>query len=224
MIIGNAKQLRQVGDNTSCEINGEDLSRVHKTKYLGIQIDESLNWDAQYKVVKKKLKAGLASLRKLRDILPQSKLAQVYKALFESHLRYANAIWGHILSTNLDHLQTLQDRALKLIQSANIKDGWTYNWLNVRSLITYDKLLMTYKIVNGQCPEKLKGKFKLISQISNYQARNSDPLQIPRPRLEITKKSFSYSAVKSWNNLPTTIRGIDSLRVFKTSLKTHLET
>ena len=36
MVIGNAKQLRQVGDNITCEINGEDLSRVHKTKYLGI--------------------------------------------------------------------------------------------------------------------------------------------------------------------------------------------
>ena len=222
MIIGNAKQLKQLGDNFKCEINGEQLTRVHNTKYPGIQIDECLNWDAQYKIIKKKLKAGLASLSKLKDILPQSKLVQVYKALFESHLRHANVIWGNLSNTNLTHLQTLQDRAFRHIQSARCSDGWICDWLDVHSMIRYDKLVMTYKILNRECPEKIKNVFKFRSEISNYQTRNSDALQVIRLRLELTKKSFCYSAAKSWNNLSKNNRGINPMPKFKKYLKAHL--
>ena len=65
---------------------------MHNIKYLGIQTNEGLNWDAQYKVAKMKLKVGLAAHSKLKDILQQSKLSQVYKALLESHVRYAEVI------------------------------------------------------------------------------------------------------------------------------------
>jgi len=44
------------------------------TGYIGNNIDEGLNWEEQYKTVKKKLKEGINSLRKLKDILPQRKL------------------------------------------------------------------------------------------------------------------------------------------------------
>ena len=55
-------------------------------KYLGIQTDECHNWDAQYIVVRRKLKTGRTVLSMLKGISPQSKSAEVYKALFESHL------------------------------------------------------------------------------------------------------------------------------------------
>ena len=45
-----------------------------------------------------KLAFGLSSLKKLKDVLPQSKLCDVYHALFESHLRYGFVVWGGIFS------------------------------------------------------------------------------------------------------------------------------
>ena len=92
-------------------LNNEVIKRVDKTKYLGIHIDESLNWKDQYKTIKNKLKGGLSSLRKLKNILPQRKLAQVYKALFEIHLRYDNIVWSALSNTKLSQLQRLQTRA-----------------------------------------------------------------------------------------------------------------
>ena len=38
----------------------------------------------------------------------------------------------------------------------------------------------------------------------------------------IGQRSFSYSAPKQWNSLPSDIRHIQSAHVFKTALKTHL--
>ena len=42
--------------------------------------------------MKKKVAGGLAAMKKLKGILPQSMLFQVYEALVESHLRYADVV------------------------------------------------------------------------------------------------------------------------------------
>ena len=68
-------------------INGSELNRVLKTKSLGVIVDTNPNWDGPFKVVKGKIFAGHSSLRKRRNILPQSKLCNVYQAVIQSHLR-----------------------------------------------------------------------------------------------------------------------------------------
>ena len=60
---------------------------------------------------KAKVKSGLSALQRLKDTLPQSKLAAVYLAWTESYLRYGNIIWSCISDTKPDNLQTLQSRA-----------------------------------------------------------------------------------------------------------------
>ena len=126
------------------------------------------------------VKCGLSSIRKLKDILPQSKLEQVYRALVESHLRYGNELWGSLSDTKLNHLQRLQDRARTLIESSNVKDGWTCNWPSVSNLIKYDKAVLAYKIMNNLCPNSLQGKFTMRSQISAYATRNCQDIDIPK--------------------------------------------
>ena len=49
---------------------------------------------------------------------------------------------------------------------------------------------MIYKIINGLCPDNLKGRLATRSQISNYSTRNYLDLDIPRQNLEFSKKSF----------------------------------
>ena len=67
MIIGHKRQLNRVdGDLPDLVLNNEVIKRVDKTKYLGIYIDQILNWIEQYKTMKSKLKGGLGSLRKLK--------------------------------------------------------------------------------------------------------------------------------------------------------------
>ena len=44
--------------------------------------------------LREKVVGGLVSMKKLKGILPQSMHFQVYKAFVESHLRYADVVWG----------------------------------------------------------------------------------------------------------------------------------
>ena len=135
MSLGNSKQLSEVSEIDDIKVDEDEIKRLKKTKYLGLIIDASLSWKQQYKIVKGKLKGGLDSIRKIRQIIPQSKLFQVYRALVESHLRYGDLQWGHLPVTKLKNLQNLQDRAIYLIRSAPIKDRIPSATLNVKELI-----------------------------------------------------------------------------------------
>ena len=67
-------------------------------------MDEYLKWDEQFKSVKSKICGRLASLKKLKNILPQSKLCCVYYAIVESHLHYADVIWGSLPARKIETL------------------------------------------------------------------------------------------------------------------------
>ena len=162
-------------------------------------------------------------MRKLRNILPQSKLCNVYHAVVESHLRYADVIWGSLPETKLMTLQRLQNRAKMIIKNAKHKDEWSDSWLSVENLFRFDRSVMTYKILNKISPNSLWEKFYLRSAHSTYETRSCKNLQIPKLKTELMRKSFQYSAVKDWNNIPVDISKNSSLNNFKKQLKAHLK-
>ena len=48
MVMGNRRQLNKIGNDwPDLVLNNEVIKRVDKTKYLGINIDECLNWKEQ---------------------------------------------------------------------------------------------------------------------------------------------------------------------------------
>ena len=171
-------------------------------KYQGLTVDDKLCWDEQYKSVKGSEVGGLASIRKLKNILPQSQLLNVYQALVESHLRYANVIWGALSDTKIGTLQKYQNRALDLIESSKVKDAWNKDLMNINQLMTFDRAVMTYKIVNQLCPAGLQNKFIERSVISKYNTRNRRDLHVQKLTLEYTKRGFLYTVPIAWNNIP----------------------
>ena len=222
LIIGHPRKTKDVNIPNGLKLNDSEIKRVSKTKSLGVMVDENLKWDEQFKTVKNKICGGLASLKKLKNILPQSKLCSVYYAIVESHLRYADVIWGSLPTRKLETLQRLQNRAQSIIESARLKDNWSCDWLNVNNLISFDRSVMTYKIMNKLSPESLWDKFELRSMHSSYVTRNCHDLQIPRLNTEHAKKGFKYSALKMWNDTPVDIREAPTLGCFKKRLKAHL--
>ena len=93
---------------------------MEKTKYLGIIVDENLDWDEQFKRIRSKINAGLTSLNWLKNILPQCQLYCVYYGLVESHLRFGDVVWGN-LSKKIIALQRLQNRASYIIETQGFK-------------------------------------------------------------------------------------------------------
>ncbi len=96
MIIGHPRRTNKLAVPEVLNLNDSEIKRVVKAKSLGVIVDQGLNWDEQFNKVKGKVSGGLKSLKKLKNLIPQTQLDNVYRALVESHLRYANVIWGSL--------------------------------------------------------------------------------------------------------------------------------
>ena len=171
MIIGHPRKINNIEVHEPLRLNDYEIKRVTNSKSLGIIVIEGLNWERQYKTVHNKSRGGLPSLRRLKNILPQSSLSNVYRALIESHIRCADVTWGSLSNTKIECLQRLQDRAASMIHTFRMMDNWTPKLLSVKQLITFNRAVMVYKIFNKLCPENLCNKFNLRSHHSRYNTR-----------------------------------------------------
>ena len=96
MIIGHPRNINKFEVHQPLRLNDSDIQQVTNTKSLRVIVDEGLNWGRQYKTVHNRGRGGLQSLRRLKSILPQCSLSNVYRALLESHMWYTDVIWGSL--------------------------------------------------------------------------------------------------------------------------------
>ena len=75
-------------------INNEKLKQENYTKYLGIIIDEKLNWKQHIKQVNIKISKGIGVLYKLRHSVLKNTLRMLYNSFIESHALYGILNWG----------------------------------------------------------------------------------------------------------------------------------
>ena len=70
-------------------------------------------------------------------------------------------------------------------------------------------------------PDYLLQYFVLNSSIHRRNTRQSNNIYLPKPNLEIFKKSFKYSAAGHFNFLPMEIKKSLSLNSFKTQIRNY---
>ena len=128
MIIGRPLSIRKPELPETLKLNGSEIKRMEITKYLGIVIDENLNWDEQFQRVRSKINTGFMSLKRLKNILPQRQLCCVYYGPVESNLPYGDVVWGSLDKSKIIALQRLQNRACCIIENAKSKANWPRSW------------------------------------------------------------------------------------------------
>ena len=92
------------------KINDTEIERKSVTKFLGVQIDDKLNWKAHITHICSKISKAIAILRKVRSIFPLNILKMIYMSLIYSHINYCILIWGSAEKTILEPLFKLQKK------------------------------------------------------------------------------------------------------------------
>ena len=102
-----------------------------------------------------------------------------------------------------------------MIHTSKITDNWTPKYLAAEQPITFDHAVTVNKIFNKLCPENLWNKYHLRSHYSRYNTRFCKNIQTPKYNIEYVKKGFSFSALKTWNEIPLSIMELPTLCHFK---------
>ena len=156
--------------------------------------------------------------------------ARLVSAHVVSRLDYCNSILAGLPQTTLAPLQRVQNAAARLIKSLGPRDHITstlrdLHWLPVEYRVQYKLCLMMHLVHIGRSPcyiselvtatTSLPSRGRLCSSAGNH-------YEIPKTRLKLGERSFSYAGPVAWNSLPEPITDITETDVFKKRLKTHL--
>ena len=110
---------RKTDRNIKVNINNRELKQENYTKYLGVIIDNKLNWKLHIKQINLKLSKGIGVLYKLRHLVPKQSLKSLYSSFIQSHVLYGILNWGCASKTILEPLKCNLRKAVRIIDSAN---------------------------------------------------------------------------------------------------------
>ena len=109
MIFSNKKAKER--PSIQLKIDGETLSEVKKTKFLGVVIDNKLSWKDHVNYISGKIARGIGILIKARKFINKDALVTLYYSFIYPYLLYCNHIWGSSCSQNLQRLFVLQKKS-----------------------------------------------------------------------------------------------------------------
>lgn len=101
--------------NVTLILNRKALQQKDHVKYLGVLLDEHLNWKYQINNVALKISRGIGILAKLKPFLKDNLLRSIYFSLVYSHLSYGVHVWGSASMTSLNKLVVLQNKAVRIL-------------------------------------------------------------------------------------------------------------
>ena len=216
--------LKSTSENLDLNIRDNELDVVQKTKYLGVQIDFSLDWKEQIKAVSAKVSRAIGFLKHAKKFLPGVTLENLYTGIVEPHFRYCCSVWGCCGSSEIKQLQKLQNRAARIVTNSSFDSPSRplierLGWKTIEQLISNESKTMVFKSLNDLAPQYLSSLLKRNSQCSTRCLRNTETdLRLPKKTSANGQKCFSFRGAKLWNSLSAESKQASSLISFKTSI------
>ena len=75
------------------KINNYEIKRSSSIKFLGVMVDEHLNWKDHINVIENKLSKKLGLLQKAKQFLNAKTIKSLYFSFIHSYLAYGNVVW-----------------------------------------------------------------------------------------------------------------------------------
>ena len=224
MFIGSDDMLNKISDAVAVHFGNNPIKRVHKSKSLGIIIDERLSWTDHIDVLSRKVSSAIGGLRQARPFVDLKTAKTIYNSLIEPLFDYCDVVWDTIGAVPSTRLQKLNNRAARVItqtgyevRSSDIRNQLGWSTLDERR--QNHKSIMMYKVLNGIAPAYLKRYFSYGADTSRYFLRGSGVnLSLPKPNTDYMKKIFKLSGAKLWNSLPVQLKLLPTLSTFKRGL------
>lgn len=199
------------------KIQNLSISRVKTFKFLGLMINEKMQWDDHYRMVKDKVMKSVGILHRLKHLLPFSTLLTIYHSLVMSHLNFHILSWGF----DLEPFHLLQKKAIRAITRSHFLSHTEpiFKQLNLPNLPTIfetAKLKFYHKYMNGILPEYfMDWKFPRTNIGHPMTTRFGENLSVNIHHTDYVEETLRFGLVKLINSLATEI----STKVYSHSAK-----
>ena len=217
---------KRIKHNFEILLDNLKLNQAHSTKYLGVIINDKLDWKDHIANLRSKLSRNSYAISKLKPYVNKATLKLTYYSLIYPHLQYCISSWGGAANSNLDPIIKLQKRLIRNIcyQPARSHTNplfYENEILKVKDIhkLQMAKLMHKYYKNNTNIPIQST----ILTDKHNYNTRLSlsNNYFIPRPRTNIALSSLQYLGPKIWQSIPPELKN-QSFYSFKQKYKKHL--
>lgn len=203
------------------------IREVRSHTHLGLTLSDNLSWKEHILAIHEKASKALNVFKGLKFKLNRSTLIVLYKSLIRPLMEYGDIIWDGCSQEDSNILENIQYECARVVtgairgtSKANLLSELCWEDLKIRRKI--HKLILFYKMVNHLTPSYLFSLLPLKQcQRSRYNLRSNDNFSLIQTRTARFKKSFLPSVILSWNELDEEARNLDSLKSFKSKIRSY---
>ena len=203
LIFGNKKERF---DKVEITIDDKVISQEHSTKFLGVYIDDKLNWKKHIEHISKKISRGIGVLCKARRMLNLCSLKTLYYSFIYPYLMYCNHVWAAACTTNLKGIRVLQNRVISIMTSSKrfTRLEPLFEKLGILRLDDINKFLYAkfmYKWHHNEVPSIFSDCFPHIKDIHDHDTRQStrNEIYFNGFKSKLSQQRFMYKAPFYWN-------------------------
>ena len=216
-------------NNVIINFNDTPINRVDCCKYLGVYLDENLNWERHISHVFNKLKCFVGIFYKIRNKVPHDILRYMYFAFIHPHILYGIEIYANTTATKLDPLIKLNNKILRILQfktllTRNDDLYKKYNSLSIPVLFQFQCLNFIHKI--KYFPSLMPPVFKKYvvenCNIHCHDTRSCTDLHRFQNNFNVGHKSLKVKGAQLWNTLPQHLKERSTINKFKKELRFYL--
>lgn len=216
IIIKNPQNHFQLANKIT--LNNSPISQAESIKFLGIIIDTKLNWSKHIDSLRSQLHKSLGLIYLASSFLPTHILILLYNSLINSKIIYCLEAWGNAPTTYLNKIYLIQKRLVRIIYRKNPHEHSSPLFkrakiLPIFQLYTLRISLLAHSLYYTQ-HHHLASKYP--TRFSKY------ALPFPKSTSSAGHRQVTYQMAAAWNQLPTSLKALESVVAFKVALKQHL--
>ena len=207
--------------NLSLSVNNVSIERTFVTKYLGVWIDEMLNWKCHISHLVKKNSSFIGIFYKKQSFLPFMCRKNLYYSLIYSNLIYGLELYGNTTISVLKPLHVSCNRVLRALQGktkrSNVNNLYCkFNTLPIGLLFKYSLLLLVYRcnFVKSSVPKVIHNMFISNLKFHNYHTRSSLEIHLFH-NSRSSLNSYVFLASTYWNNIQILLSKVITFQVLK---------
>ena len=209
---------------TKINLGNQPIERVHSAKFLGIHMDDGLQWDEHINHISRKIASGCYAINSAKRFLSVSNLKQLYFSLVHSHISYGIILWGTAFKYKLRKLEIAQKRAIRNVLNApyNSESTTLFKKLNIPKLhdmLNIELGTFMYCFYTNKLPDPLLRLFIRNVEVHNINTRNKMNPRITSGKYSITSRTFIHQGPKLWAELPINVKYATSVNSFKFKTK-----
>jgi hypothetical protein len=215
--------------NRCLKIGSVEIKRKRCIKFLGLHLDENLNWKDHIEICKSKISSSIYAINRVKHIIPKKYLRTLYFTMIYPYLTYCIPIWGSTYNVHKNKLVTIQKRIVRIISGAKYNDHTNMLFCQLHILKLDDiyrlqvaKLVFKHKL--NMLPLPLRSLFVSNSDRQTIRTRQFNDLYVKKCRTTLATQHVSSKGPQIWNSLPAGMKELTTgtIKKFTSQLINHI--